>query len=99
LLTGLIAVALQGDESGAYAATWGLNKVGATVNATSPLKGLLARRLRYFFVAEGRQKRIYLGEYHPILRNFFVCALEERFACLRRTLFGVVCSPSTNVPF
>jgi len=32
-----------------------------------------------------------------MLRHFFVCALEERFACLRRALFGVVRSPSTSV--
>ena len=38
-----------------------------------------------------------MGEYHPMLRHFFVCALEERFACLRRALFGVVRSPSTSV--
>jgi hypothetical protein len=39
-----------------------------------------------------------LGEYHPMLRHFFECALEEGFTCLRRALFGVVRSLTYGSP-
>jgi hypothetical protein len=58
-------------------------------------KSWLAGRLVIFFIVV---ERIDSSEHRPTLRRLFVSALEERFTCACRALFGVLCFPLTGVP-